>query len=236
MKQAAKFLFDTSFDVDVAPKEPQRAPAESAAETAPAPEPSFSEADLAGAREEGYQAGFAEAARAAQAASEQAAGAALRRIAEMMPGLTAQIEDGLAATSRLFLSTAVAGLKRLMPELGRRGGLQEIERLLEETIQYLREEARVVVRLHETQLDDLRSRLDAVAQASGFGGRIVLLADEEIMPGDCRIEWADGGVERVAGRIWSEIEAAVLRAIAVTPSPDRPAGGTQPTPPASPAP
>lgn len=236
MKQAAKFLFDTSFDVEAAPKEPPHAPAPVEPEPAPEPEPTFSEADLAAARREGYEQGRAEAERAAQAAAEQAAGAALARIAEALPGLAAQIEDGFAATARVFLTTAVASLKRLMPELGRRGGLVEMEALLKETIQHLREEARIAVRLHESQLDDLRNRLDAVAQAAGFGGRIVLLADEEIMPGDCRIEWADGGVERVAERVWSGIEAAVLRSIAVFPSPDRPAGGTQPTPPDSPAP
>jgi flagellar assembly protein FliH len=105
-----------------------------------------------------------------------------------------------------------------MPELNRRGGLAEIEGLLQETMGHLRDESRIVVRLHDRLLDALRADLDTIAQAAGFDGKLVLLAEADIAPGDCRIEWADGGVERVADRIWSDIEAAMMRATAATPT------------------
>ena len=234
MKPASKFLFETSFDVDAAPA-PARAEAVAPAEPVAPPPPSYSEADLAAARSDGYARGRAEGEAVARAAAEQAAAAALAGIAQTLPGMAQQIDEGLAAASKLMLETTLAALRRLLPELGRRGGLAEIEGLLQQTITHLREESRVAVRLNESQLDHLRHRLDAVAQSAGFEGRFVLLADEAIAPGDCRIEWADGGVERVAARVWTDIEAAVLRAVAAT-TPHRLPGGSDASSPADPAP
>jgi flagellar assembly protein FliH len=223
MKPASKFLFDTSFDFDApaAPVEAVPVPPEPPA----APPPAYGEAELAAARQEGYAKGRAEGEAAAHATAERAAATALAAIAQALPLLAEQIDAGVTAAARLMLEITLAGLRRVMPELGRRGGLVEIESLLQQTIVHLREESRVAVRLNESQLDKLRDRLDAVAQAAGFEGRFVLLADEEIAPGDCRIEWADGGVERVAARVWSDIEATVLRAVVASATPNRQPGG-----------
>ncbi len=192
MKAAAKFLFDTSFDIDqqAMPAKP-RAEAEAASEpTAPVPEPaapSYGEADLAAARAEAWGLGRADGEAAALASIAQANGAILAAIRDALPGLARQAQAGAAASSRFMLETALAGMRRLMPELNRRGGLAEIEGLLRETIGHLRDESRIVVRLHDSLLDGLRADIDATAQAAGYEGRLVLLAEDDIPPGDCRI-------------------------------------------------
>lgn len=242
MKPAAKFLFDTEFDgATAASGQGMSTPMGLRADAAPPPAasaapppPTYGEAELAAARKDGHAQGRSAGEAAARASAEHAAAAALAAIEAALPGLARQIDDGLTAASRLMLESTLAGLRRLMPELGRRGGLAEIEGLLEQTIAHLREESRIVVRLNDTQLDGLRARLDAAAQAAGFEGRFVLLADEDIAPGDCRIEWADGGVERTAARVWTSIEAAVLRAVAASThrpgaAPQGQPGGTHPS-------
>jgi len=238
---AAKFLFDTDFDGDGEPAmatspmglRVEAPPPPPAAPAAPPP-PSYGEADLAAARKEGYARGRGEGEAAVRASVENAATSALAAIEAALPGLRSNIDDGLAAANRLMLETMLAGLRRLVPELGRRGGLAEIEALLQQTIVHLREESRIVVRLNDAQLDGLRARLDAAAQAAGFEGRFVLLADDGIEPGDCRIEWADGGVERAVSRVWNDIEATVLRAVAAATNSSAPhhgqPDGTQPSP------
>lgn len=222
MKAVAKFLFDNSFDVespkprDVAAERP--APAPEPVVEAPPPPPTYGAAELAAAREEGRAQGVAEGEAAAAAAAAQTRNDALAAIRDLLPGIAHEIDEGAVMASRFMLETTIAGLRRLMPELNRRGGLAEIEGLLQETMSHLRDEARIVVRLHDGLLDALRADLDATAQAAGFEGKLVLLAETDIAPGDCRIEWADGGVERAADRIWSDIEAAMMRAIAATPA------------------
>ena len=42
----------------------------------------------------------------------------------------------------------------------------------------------------------IRERLDAMTRARGFEGRLVVIAEPDVAIGDCRIEWADGGLAR----------------------------------------
>lgn len=225
MKPAVKFLFDTSFDVDATTAKPRvdaaaaatrDAPPELTKAPPPPPPPSFTEADLAAVRREAHAQGRAEGEAAALASIAQTNGAVLAAIREALPGIARAIEEGMANARRHMLETTLAGLRRLMPDLNRRGGLAEIEGLLRETLTHLPDESRLVVRLNDSLLDGLRADLDPLARSAGFEGKLVLLAEEDIAPGDCRIEWADGGVERVAARVWADIEAAMSRALTAT--------------------
>lgn len=75
-------------------------------------------------------------------------------------------------------------------------------------------EARIVVRLAEPLIDHIKERMDEMALEAGFTGKVVLLGDERIAPGDCRIEWANGGIERRAAQIKDDIRQALAGALA----------------------
>src|SRR5450759_3582805 len=53
-----------------------------------------------------------------------------------------------------------------------------------------------------------------IAHARGFEGRLVVLSDPAMAPGDCRIEWADGGVARDRAATLATIDDAVARYVA----------------------
>uniref|UniRef100_UPI001953195E FliH/SctL family protein n=1 Tax=Escherichia coli TaxID=562 RepID=UPI001953195E len=52
----------------------------------------------------------------------------------------------------------------------------------------------LVVRVHDDLLEDARTELTRLAAERGFAGRLVILAEPIIAPGDCRIEWSTGGI------------------------------------------
>jgi flagellar assembly protein FliH len=54
----------------------------------------------------------------------------------------------------------------------------------------------------------------------GFEGRLVVLAEPDIGFGDCRVEWADGGLNRDRARIEAAIAEAVTNYLAVQRSAD----------------
>ena len=228
MPPVHKFLFDTSFD-----QAPVQAPS-SKPEAPPAPveppEPHFTEADLAAAREQGYAAGQTAAAAEAQMSIERATATALESIAHALGTLIqAQAEAGDSFV-RAALETAVAIVQKLHPELARRHGLAEVEGLLGHCLETLRDEPRLVIRVEDGLLDRLGSQIEALTRSSGFEGRVILLADASIAPGDCRVEWADGGVERNSAALWEDIEAAIRRALADPPGPTpRPQDGPAPS-------
>jgi flagellar assembly protein FliH len=69
----------------------------------------------------------------------------------------------------------------------------------------------VVVRVAEPVYEIAQPRLEQIAQLSGFQGRLVVLAEPGMALGDCRIEWADGGLAREREAIEGAISEAVGR-------------------------
>ena len=59
--------------------------------------------------------------------------------------------------------------------------------------------------------------LEASAEAleRGFAGKLILIAEDNLGPSDCRVEWADGGAERLYERLFAQIEMEFAKAIAV---------------------
>jgi flagellar assembly protein FliH len=53
-----------------------------------------------------------------------------------------------------------------------------------------------------------------LAERAGFAGRLVVLGEDGIAAGDCRIEWADGGIVRDREKALAAIEAAIERRFA----------------------
>ena len=62
----------------------------------------------------------------------------------------------------------------------------------------------------------------------GFEGRLVILAEPDIETGDCKIEWADGGVTLDRAQIETKITELVGRYIASRNQADAPALRTEP--------
>ena len=216
---SSKFLFDVSFDSD-APGAPEPAAVPEPVVEAPAapPEPTFSEAELAAARAEGEALGRAAAAEEARSAAEQAIALSLEQIASQLEGLL----KGLRAvgeeqrTQCLRLSLAI--LRKLFPRLAASNGLSEIEQVIGDSLDRLRDEPRIVIRVADSLLDGLRERIGGLTQRSGFEGKTVLISEAGLPPGAVRVEWADGGAEREPESNWSAIEALIEKALPQVPT------------------
>jgi flagellar assembly protein FliH len=223
MAAAQKFMFGRDFaDEPLKARRPAREEPEPAAEPAPEPEPepepTYSAEELGAARAdgraEGHAAGLAEGRQAAEAEAERALTAALDRLAAGLETLSAAEAQAREARDREALELCVGLLRRLFPALARRHGQGEIEQVFQDALERMRDEPRVVVRCADRHLDGLKERVDGLAARLGFEGRVVLLADDTMQPGDARVEWADGGVERDSERLWQDVDRAVERALA----------------------
>ncbi len=71
-----------------------------------------------------------------------------------------------------------------------------------------------MVRINEALYEATHERIERMAAQSGFQGRLVILAEPEIAGGDCKIEWADGGVVLERAAIEAKINELVGRYIA----------------------
>jgi len=210
-----KFTFDNDFD---RPAKPAAAKPEVVAEPLPPPPPTFSEQEMADAVAAARKAGLAEG--IAQGRAETAADTE-RRIANGLGAIgnhlgsidkqVRAVADGLTQNT-VELSVAIA--RQLFPALLKRDGTAEIEALLVECLQVLRTEPAFTIRVPAEQADVLSERVQSVAASRGYEGRLTVLGDEALKLGDCRIEWAQGGMIRDREQIWSAIESAIEQALA----------------------
>lgn len=207
-----KFLFETSFDAEAPAAEPATEDAPLQDDDGAAAE-IYTEADLEAAREEAYAAGRTAGLEEDRAAAERALAASLEAIGASLDGLLAARAEAEDFAQRQALEAAMLVLRRLYPELERRHGLGEIEGVVTESLERLREEPRVVVRVADARMDELQARVEDLAARSGYPGKVVLLAEDGLSPGDARVEWADGGAERDSARLWQEVEDALARAL-----------------------
>jgi len=195
MKATAKYLFDEDFasgekpTITVVEAERRRADAESVA----------------------YRKGFAAAQEQAQNETAQKLAAALSLIGDAM----ARIEKGLAGIETRLeneaVEVAVAVGGKLAPELIARQPFAEIAALATECFRHLVKAPHVTVRVGADLYDEAKHKLEEIAASRGFEGRLIVLSEAGLAPGDCRIEWADGGVARDRAATETIINVCVTR-------------------------
>lgn len=215
MAAPARFLFDRDFTRPEPPPVPDAAPEpprptvdldQHLAELVAVEERTRAEAFAEG-REEGYAAGRLDAeARAAERIAD-AAGALVGTARSLLASLEAEsraIEDRA-------VDLALVAARRLAARLIEREPLAEIRALLAECLGPLRKAPHLVVRLAAADAAALEPEVARIARETGFEGRIVILGEDEITRGDCRIEWADGGIVRDAAAVNAAVDETVAR-------------------------
>jgi flagellar assembly protein FliH len=169
------------------------------------------EAAVVRAETEAYRNGLI----AAEAKIEGRAAAACERIAQGIAGLTASLQAIEARLEAESIEVAVAVARKLAPELIAAEPIAEIAALAGSCFRQLIAAPHLVVRVAEAIYEVAHMRLEEIARLHGFEGRLVVLAEPAMALGDCRIEWADGGLARERAATEAAIAEAVGRYVAV---------------------
>lgn len=197
-KATAKFLFDEDFATGVKPTitvveaERRRADAESQA----------------------YRKGFSAGEAKAQADAAQRVADALSVIADGLERLNQALVGIEARLETEAVEVAVAVASKLAPELIAREPFAEIAALATECFRQLVTTPHIVVRVSADIHDTAKDQLEHIARARGFEGRLMVVADDALPAGDCRIEWSEGGINRDREATFAAINDAVGRYVA----------------------
>jgi flagellar assembly protein FliH len=198
MGAPAKFLFDVDFTAgsDRKPAEPMITLAEHGLE-------------LAEAEASAHRRGYAEAQTDAKVEAD-------RRMADALASIAANLGEATKALSAIetrleceAVDVAVAVARKLAPALIAREPFAEIAELAGSCFRELVASPHIAVRINDALYAPAREKLEDIVRAKSFQGRLVVLAEPDIAVGDCRIEWADGGITRDMAGADAAIGAAV---------------------------
>lgn len=203
MGSAQKFLFEDCFDPSLKVEE------EEVVEEIVPPPPTFSEEELKAAHNKGFVEGRAEGIAEMGEGIDQRITEMLEQISSQLDTISAQHADFARAAEFRMLSLTSAIARKIVPAIAEEHADAAVSELIRECLPKLMDEPRIVVRVHATQMEELRDKMDQLAAKGGFSGDIILLADDEMTEADCRVEWADGGAEKSTADTWAEIEASI---------------------------
>lgn len=189
-----RFLFDTDFSA----RGDGTAPPPRVRRAVPAEEVEKLKADA-------YLAGTASIEAKAVQAQAMAVGKVAETVMQMLGMLDETVEkhrhDATQLAHAIARKLAGAALDALPT--------RTIEDVIEKAIAMVPQEPRIVVRAHPDAVAPLKDAAARLAAEHGYGGRIVIIGEAQFCNGDCRIEWADGGMERALDAIDETIRAAL---------------------------
>ena len=164
---------------------------------------------IAEAEKAAHDRGYAAAQADAKVESDRRIATALERVAAAIAASNSALK---AIETRLeceAVEVAVAVGRKLAPALLAHEPFAEIAALASECFRQLVATPHIAVRVNDALYSTTQEKLGDIVRARGFEGRLVVLAESDIAPGDCRIEWADGGVNRDSAAADAEISKAV---------------------------
>jgi flagellar assembly protein FliH len=200
MASPAKFLFDNDFG---APDKSRERPTQ--AEVAQ---------KIAAVEARAYRDGFDAGQREAKAESDRRSALALEEIKIAMQGIAARFAGIETRMETEAVDVAVAVARKLCSAMIAEEPLGEVTGLVAECFSHLVATPHLVVRVNESLYEVAREQIERLAKPSGFQGRLVILAEPDVATGDCKIEWADGGVVLERAAIEARIDELVGRYMA----------------------
>ena len=162
------------------------------------------------AHRRGFEAGQAQA----RTEAADSIARALNQIADSMVrinGALTGIETRLEIEA-VQVAVSVAG--KLAPELVAHEPLTELSALAGDALRQLVTTPQISIHIGTDIYDAAKEKLEEIARQRGFEGRLSVHPDTTVARGDCRIEWADGGVNRDSARTLAAIDDVVGRYIA----------------------
>jgi flagellar assembly protein FliH len=201
MAAPAKFMFDIDFSAPDKAREKAATQAEIAQQ-------------VAAAEARAHRDGFAAGQREAKAESDRRAALALEEINVAIKNIASRFAGIEMRMETEAVDVAVAVARKLCGELIASEPLAEIIGLIRECFSHLVSTPHLVVRINDALYEGARERIEKLAKQSGFEGRLVILAEPAIANGDCKIEWADGGVVLERAAIDTKIDELVGRYMA----------------------
>lgn len=215
MAEIRKYMFDVDFSPPpLRPVQPVVEEADEDEEIALPPAQMFTEEELTLAREGAFEEGRRHGKAESDAEIAHRTLAALEAIGAHMSSLAGLQAEANDEAARNAVKVAMAAVAKMLPAACEAHAFGEVTRVVEEVVGQILDEPRIIVRVAEAMIEEVRPRLEAAAETRGFEGRVVVQGDARLQVGDCRVEWADGGAERDQARLMKDIEATIARALA----------------------
>jgi len=161
------------------------------------------------AKEAGYNEGYAEGIASIQSQTAQQIAAAAETVAGQSNAFLETLDNAqqfhMVQASKLATSVG----HKLAAQLVSLDPTAEIENLIKDCLSSIGASAHLVIRCGQDVSDAIKPIAENFARQSGYDGRLIIMGEPDIAPGDCRIEWSDGGIARNMDHLVEQVEKKI---------------------------
>lgn len=203
-----KFMFDINiFD----------APDPDELKDLPPPPPTFSEEELAGAKDMAFEQGRLEGIREQKESREQFIATSLSKIADSFSRLFAAEKIRESVYEKESLRLAIMTLDLLFPLMNERLGREDVLKVIENTLIQNRKTKEISIQIPQGMGDEISTLIDRIRDGEHEETIWRIIENPSFTAGDCILEWSDGGAirdtTRAAQMIRSNIESLLQERI-----------------------
>ena len=134
---------------------------------------------------------------------------ALAQIANQLRSADEQLRSSEADSRKEALYFAQVFARKLAGKLVEQMPVAPIEATARAILNDLRGAPHVAVRVEPSLVDDVKSRLVFLLRENGINLKLFVFPDPAVRSGDCRIEWAEGGIVREREKLEYLIEQSL---------------------------
>jgi len=178
----------------------------------PADRAVYTEAQLVLAKEQSFEAGKIKGLEESKIQQEALISSVLDKVLTLTEELAKHEEIREKEKSIGSIKLTMQIIRKILPGFAARHPIEEIENIITNSIETRRDEPRIAVTIATEHLEFLKSKIDIITAEKSYTGKIILLADDNIANTDCRVEWADGGAERIYKSLFLNIENILNKA------------------------
>ena len=220
MRNNEKFMFDTIFDelepilpevaeedqLAASENEEQREP-----ETEETPLRTYNEADIAAARQEGFEDGKKQGTSEALTGIEKTLIDTLTAITKNLSNFQSeQIQANQEITDHAT-TLALTIVRKFFPKLNEQTALDEINSVTVKVLSRLIGEPLITIKVNPSISSDLSEKLKHEFNENDPSRSLSVIADENVDEGDCKIEWSNGAAERNLDMLMHEIDDIIMQ-------------------------
>ena len=167
------FLFERDFDIDPAELKRRReaertakrqAEQEAAEAVAEPPPPSYGQEELDQVAADSFQRGVEQGRAEAMTGIEQRLADSWQTVGDRFRQLQGAHQAALETLSTEVTELAYTMVRQISPTVAKTGGMQEIEAMIAEVFGSLRDEPRIMVRVHPDLVEQVRARMAEIAE------------------------------------------------------------------------
>ncbi len=204
MAEAARYMFDRTFDAPVKGTEPDEVVA--ARKIQEEWERKMAEA-CCSAFEAGQAEGQTEALKGIEETTRAETGVLVESATRMLGNVEQECDQ--IRQNAIKLATMTANV--LAEELISRNPSLNLEKLFTEALEHLGDAPHIALTVNDEMAEGVQKNVTEIAADRGFSGKIVVLGDPETKKGDCSLQWADGGISLDFEKTRAEVTRLVRR-------------------------